>query len=77
LAAPKAPTFGFLTINSDPFGTVFVDGVEIGDVPVVNQPLSPGRHIIEVRREGFKTTADTVQVVAGNPIRLSKRLIPK
>jgi serine/threonine protein kinase len=74
---PTAPASGFLTINSDPFGTVFVDGVEIGDVPVVNLPLRPGRHVIELRREGFRTAADTVEVVAGNPIRLNKRLTRK
>ena len=74
---PAAPTVALLTIDSDPFGTVFVDGIEVGDVPVVNQPLTPGRHVVEVRREGFKTTADTVEAVAGNPIRLRKRLLPK
>lgn len=74
---PALPAFGFLTINSDPFGTVYVDGVEVGDVPVVNQQLTPGRHIVEIRREGFHTAVDTIDVVAGNPIRLSKRLIPK
>lgn len=74
---PTAPVFAFLTINSDPFGTVFVDGVELGDVPVVNHRLTPGRRIIEIRREGFHTVADTIDVVAGNPIRLSKRLIKK
>jgi hypothetical protein len=79
VTAPAAttPTFGLLTIDSDPFGTVFIDGTEVGDVPVVNQQLTPGRHIVEVRREGFRSTADTVEAVAGNAIRLRKQLLPK
>jgi hypothetical protein len=73
---PAAPRVGWLTINATPFGTVFVDGVEQGDTPLVSHELSPGRHIIEVRREGYRTVADTVMITAGNTTRLQKTLIP-
>ena len=76
-AAPEPPRFGLLTINADPFGSVFVDGVPVGDTPVVRHELAPGRHIVEVRREGYQTVADTLDVVAGNPYRLNKTLLPQ
>jgi serine/threonine-protein kinase len=72
---PQQPQAGLLTINADPFGSVFVDGVPIGDTPVVRHELPPGRHIVEVRREGYVTVADTLDVVAGNPYRLQKTLL--
>ncbi len=72
---PAPPRIGWLTINATPFGTVWIDGVEIGDTPVVRRELTPGRHIIEVRREGYRTVVDTVNITAQNELRLSKTLI--
>ncbi len=72
---PAPPRFGWLTINATPFGTVWIDGVEIGDTPVVRRELQPGRHIIEVRREGYRTIVDTVAITSQNELRLSKTLI--
>ena len=67
---------GLLTIASTPFGTVVVDGVEIGDSPIANYELPPGAHIVEVRKEGYRTTVDTVTITAGGTTRLRKTLIP-
>ncbi len=72
---PPAPTVGYLTIDARPWGTVFVDGIEIQDTPLVRHELRPGRHIIEVRREGYRTVIDTVQISAGNSTRLTKTLV--
>ncbi len=78
-APPATPVaqMGSLIINSDPFGTVYVDGVRVGDTPVVNHALTPGVHVIEVRREGSVTAVDTIEVVPGNVYRLTKILIPR
>jgi len=73
---PAAPRTGLLTIASTPFGTVVVDGVEIGDSPIANYELAPGAHIVEVRKEGYRTTVDTVTITAGGTTRLRKTLIP-
>jgi predicted Ser/Thr protein kinase len=72
---PAPPRTGWLTIDATPFGTVWIDGVEIGDTPVVRRELQPGRHIIEVRREGYRTIVDTVTITSQNELRLSKTLI--
>jgi serine/threonine protein kinase len=72
---PQAAAQSFLTINASPFGTVYVDGVEVGDTPVVGHAMKAGRHVIEVRREGYRSAVDTVNTIAGNTTRLNKTLI--
>jgi hypothetical protein len=74
-APPAAPAMGFVTIDAQPYGTVYIDRVEIGDTPVTRHELRPGRHIVEVRREGYRTTVDTVMITAGNANVLRKVLI--
>ena len=69
-APPTAPAArGFITINSEPPGTVFIDGREIGPVPVIEEPVSVGRHTIRVERPGYKTKTETIDVPANNPVR--------
>ena len=72
---PAAPVEGMLTINAQPFGTVFIDDTEIGDTPLVNHGLRPGRHIIRVEREGYRAQVDTVDVGAGTTTRKNYVLI--
>ena len=59
---PPTAQQGFITVNSDPPGTVFIDGREVGPTPVVEEPVSSGRHSIRVERAGFKTKSETVDV---------------
>lgn len=74
-SAPAAPVVGYITVDAQPYGTVFIDRVDIGDTPLNRHELRPGRHIIEVRREGYRTTVDTVMITAGNANVLRKVLI--
>ena len=66
---PAAAAQGSITINSEPPGTVFIDGREIGATPVVEFALPVGRHTIRVERAGYKSHSETVQVDANNPVR--------
>jgi len=59
---------GYLTVAADPFGTVFIDGVEIGVTPLFSYGVKPGRHAIRVERAGYRTQNETVQVDAGNTV---------
>ena len=59
---------GYLTLAADPFGTVFIDGVEIGVTPIFSYGVKPGRHAIRVERAGYRTQNETVQVDAGNTV---------
>jgi serine/threonine-protein kinase len=60
---------GFITVNSDPPGTVFIDSREIGSTPVVEYTVPTGRHTIRVERPGFKTKSETVDVGANATVR--------
>ena len=75
-AAP-AEVQGFLTIDADPFGTVYIDGVNIGETPVIRKAVKPGQHTIRIQREGYRTHSETVRVDAGNEIRRRVPLIPE
>jgi serine/threonine-protein kinase len=72
--APAAPTAGYLTINALPYGTVSIDGVEIGDTPLVRYGVSPGEHTFTITREGYRTDSAKFTVTAGNETRMSRTL---
>jgi outer membrane biosynthesis protein TonB len=71
--APQ-PATGRLTVQAQPFGRVFVDGRDIGDSPIANYELPVGRHILEIRKEGYQTVQDTVDIQVGATLRKSYRL---
>ncbi|MFN2400221.1 MAG: PEGA domain-containing protein [Gemmatimonadaceae bacterium] len=59
-----------LTVQADPWGTVYVDGVEIGPSPIVDHALVVGRkYEIRVEHEGFKTRRELITVSGPNAIR--------
>ncbi len=74
---PVAEAQGFITVNANPYGEVYIDGVDTGPTPVVRWPVKPGRHTIRVQREGYKTASDVVQVDAGNTVPKVYTLIPE
>jgi hypothetical protein len=78
-APPPAPVAarGFITINSEPPGTVFIDGRDVGSVPVIEEPVSVGRHTVRVERPGYKTKTETLDVPANNPVRRRYVLDPE
>jgi serine/threonine-protein kinase len=76
-ASPPGPPVGFLTVDVvNGFGKVYIDGIEVNDTPLANHEVSPGRHVIEVRREGFRTIVDTVEIAAGNEFRRMLTQVP-
>jgi serine/threonine-protein kinase len=75
-AQPVAPE-GYLTIDADPFGTVFVDGVNVGTTPVVRHVVKPGAHQIRIESPGYKTVVDRVTVDSGNTVRRRYPLTPE
>jgi len=63
------PRTGFLTIDAIPWGTVYVDDVELGDTPLVRYEVQAGRHVIRIVRNEDCAVVDTVQVSAGGNLR--------
>jgi len=74
-AAAAAP--GFITVNSNPPGEVFIDGRDVGPTPVVEFSVTPGRHTIRVERAGYKTRTETVDVPSNGPVRKNWVLEPE
>jgi serine/threonine-protein kinase len=60
--------WGYLSINAEPFGTVFIDGVNEGTTPIDRLKVKPGLHTIRIENPGYKTRTDRVQVDPGNEI---------
>ena len=75
--APVQEAQGFITVNANPYGEVYIDGVDAGPTPVVKWAVKPGRHTIRVQREGYRTISDAVQVDAGNTIPKVYTLVPE
>ena len=75
-AAPAAAR-GFVSVNSNPPGNLFIDGRDLGSVPVIEEPVSAGRHTIRIERAGFKTKTDVIDVPANNTIRRTYVLEPE
>jgi serine/threonine protein kinase len=65
-----ARQFARLTVASEPYGTLFVDGLEIGDTPIANYSLPVGRRVeLRVERDGYKTKRESIMVTGPNAIR--------
>ncbi len=68
---------GSITVNSDPPGTVFIDGRDVGPTPVVEFSVPVGRHTIRVERAGYKTRSESVDVAPNTPVRKNWVLQPE
>jgi len=74
---PKPVKFSApLTVSSEPWGTLYVDDMEIGPTPVTDHVLTQGRHRLRIEQEGYRTTVDFIMVTSPNPIRREYNLEP-
>jgi serine/threonine protein kinase len=74
-AKPK-PVNAYLTVASEPWGTLYLDNVEIGPTPVADYPLQPGRYRLRLEQEGYRTKTEIIVVTGPNPIRRRYSLEP-
>jgi len=72
---PAEPLVGWLTVNSNPFGSIWIDNVFIQETPLFRHQLAPGRYVLEIRREGYQTAVDTIVITARNEVRRQKILV--
>jgi serine/threonine protein kinase len=62
--------FARLTVAAEPYGTLYVDGVEVGDTPIANYQVPVGRRVeLRVERDGYKTRRESIMVNGPNAIR--------
>jgi hypothetical protein len=70
VAQATASQVAMLTVVADPWGTVYVNGVEIGPSPVVDHELVVGnKYELRVEQEGFRTKREIINVTGPNAIR--------
>ena len=57
------PNFGYITIKSDPSGAdIYVDEVKVGVTPYLMKKITPGDHVVELRKAGYESYADMVLI---------------
>lgn len=70
-----APTSGTADFLSTPFGAaVVVDGVSVGQTPLLQHRLKPGPHKVELTKEGHEPWTGTVTVEAGKKAKVDASL---
>jgi hypothetical protein len=60
-----APKMAFLSVDADPYATVFIDGDKKGVTPLLRIELQPGLHRMIARTEDGRTKRFTLQLDAG------------
>ena len=73
---PAAPATGFISINTDPIATVYIDGQMVGQAPVISHEVPVGSHTIRVERVGYAAQTVTVQVSSGDTVIRKFTLLP-
>jgi hypothetical protein len=66
-----------LSLSTLPPGMLYVDSKAIRSTPVIELDLQPGRHRVQVRREGFAPFDTLITAAPGQEIKLTrKKLAP-
>lgn len=71
VAPPVAMAPGYLSINSKPWAEVSVDGRVLGNTPLLRIRVTPGRHKLDFRRDGFAPQSNWVTVAPGDTVRIT------
>jgi serine/threonine protein kinase len=68
--------YALLTVASEPWGTLYIDNIEIGPTPVADYRLSSGTYRLRIEQEGYRTRIETIVVNSPNAIRRRYSLEP-
>ncbi|HEY2806005.1 MAG TPA: serine/threonine-protein kinase [Gemmatimonadales bacterium] len=75
-APAAAVAMGYLSVDAQPYGMLSINGVDVGDTPVVRHAMAPGTYDIMVARDGYKSWSEHITITAGNTERRSHVLEP-
>jgi hypothetical protein len=71
------PLYGRIQIQSDPIeATVYIDGVESGETPMLSKDLQVGSHDVELRKNGYNNYQTQVAVQETDVYLLRVRMVP-
>ena len=62
---------GTIALNAVPWADVWIDGVQVGETPIGNLPLSIGAHEVVFRHPQLGEKKQAVSVTLSAPVRLS------
>ncbi|MBC8552844.1 MAG: PEGA domain-containing protein, partial [Candidatus Brocadiales bacterium] len=66
---------GSLNVNSQPANaTIVIDGSEVGNSPTDINDLKPGKHLVEVKMDGYKTWSESVEISADKENKITAEL---
>jgi hypothetical protein len=66
---------GSLNIKSEPSNaTIVIDGSEVGDTPAEVNDIKPGKHLVEVKMDGYQTWSESVEISADKENKLTAEL---
>jgi len=68
-AAAAEPATGFLTIDASPYATIYVDGNEAGDTPLVRFPVAAGKHRVRALFADGSVRRVAIAVPPGETVR--------
>jgi serine/threonine-protein kinase len=74
---PAKKEYAVVTVTSEPWGTLYIDNVEIGPTPVEDYRLSPGTYRLRIEQEGYRTKKETLVVSGPGPVRRRYALEPQ
>ncbi len=60
---PRPTEYGSLSVNTDPWSVVYVDGVKVGNTPLVRHRLTVGKHTIKLVNPGKKLSKQQAVIV--------------
>lgn len=70
VATPAKP--GFLTVDSQPFATIYIDGVAVGQTPLFRAPLAPGKRRLRAVLADGRVREMFVDITAENATNVGK-----
>jgi len=76
-ARPHQPTEAHarLSLSTKPTGMLYVDGKAIGSTPVIGLEMQPGRHRVQVRRDGFVPFDTVLTAAPGQEIKWTRKTL--
>src|SRR5256885_825569 len=60
-----------LSVNSVPWGSVYVDGQPVGNTPQIDLQVASGSHLLRVERDGFRPYERKIEVASGQRLRIT------
>jgi serine/threonine-protein kinase len=70
-ASAAAPAPGHVSIMSNLWGYVYIDGDSVGVTPVQDYALAAGKHTLRIRREGYQPVERTFEITAGKDLQIT------